>query len=175
MGWWSYNIYTSPKEECDNCYTHTLEKNGVKGQDKVLCSCMKGNIYYAVIERTWEDDTPREVWAAVARIHYSPKAKYDNFAIKEIDETMGPYYYDMPEKYLDMLTEPYNDWAKEWRKKCREHIAKRKALQKYKIGTKIAFEAEYDMSDGIQKGDTITLTKIKRGRTQSYWSAGICE
>lgn len=170
MGWWSYNIYTSPKEECDKCYTHTLEKNGVKGQDKVLCSCMKGNVYYAVIERTWEDDTPREVWAAVAHTNYSPKSKHDNFAIKEIDETMGPYDLDMPEKYLDMLTEPYNDFAREWREKCRAQIAHKKALNNVPVGKSIKFKSIYDMQSGIKCGDEVILTKRKHGRNRrAYW------
>ena len=172
MGWLSYNIYSSPKAECDNCYNQNLERNGVKGQDKVLCSCMKGNVYYAVIERTWEDNTPREVWAAVARTYYNPKAKHDNFAIKEIDETMGPFDYDMPEKYLDMLTETHSQFAKEWREKCRLNIEKKKKLKSVKIGQFISFVSTFDTSSGVKKGEEIVLLKRKWGKRYIWYRGG---
>ena len=172
MGWCCYNIYTSPKEECDKCYASKFKKeNGVEGRDKILASCMKGNVYYAVIERTWDDDTPREVWAAIALTYYNPKAKKaENFGIKEIDETMGPHEYDMPEKYLDMLTETDNQFAKEWREKCRAKIAHKKALRDVPIGRSIKFKSIYDMQSGIKCGDEIILTKRKAGRNKkAYW------
>lgn len=172
MGWLCYDIYTSPKKECDKCYNSPLiRKDGIKGQDKVIASCMKGNVYYAAIERTWEDDTPREVWAAIALTYYNPKAKErENFGIKQIDESMGPYNYDMPEKYLDMLTEPYNDFAREWREKCRAQIAHKKALNNIPVGKSIKFKSIYDMQSGIKCGDEVILTKRKHGRNRrAYW------
>lgn len=172
MGWWTYDIYTSPKEECDKCYSSNLKKeNGVEGRDKILASCMKGNVYYAAIERTWDDDTPREVWAAIALTYYNPKAKKaDNFSIKQIDETMGPYNYDMPERYLDLLTETHSQYAKEWREKCRAQIEHRKALNNVPVGKSISFKSIYDMQSGVKCGDKVILTKCKAGKNKkAHW------
>lgn len=172
MGWWSYDIYGSPKEECDKCYNSPLKRDGLKGRDRVLCSCMKGNVYYAAVERTWEDGTPREVWAAVALTYYNPRVKKGfNFSIKEIDESMEPFYYDMPEKYLNLLTETDNEAANRWREKCRVCVNKRKKLKSVPIGGRIKFKSPYRLISGVEVGDEVILTKYKWGK-RSRWHNG---
>lgn len=41
---------------------------------------------------------------------------------KSMDESMGPYYFDCPLKFLDMVPEPESQYAKEWRQKVRAKV-----------------------------------------------------
>lgn len=38
--------------------------------------------------------------------------------IKVMDESCGPCCYDAPKRLINKLSEPMNDWAKEWRETC---------------------------------------------------------
>jgi hypothetical protein len=42
------------------------------------------------------------------------------YGFKYMDETMGPYYTNCPNKILDMLSPTDNEYAIKWRNKCRE-------------------------------------------------------
>lgn len=164
MGWLYYDIYTSPKQECDrllNCKNEDCEQT-------VLASCMKGNIYYAVIKQKTKDIDKN--MAIVFLTHYSPKAKNGcNFGYKDMDESMGPCRYDFPEKYLDMLTPTNNELALEWRKAVRERISKNKKLAKLKVGDKIKFRSPVETVSGVKVGDEIIVEKRKRYFIRSYW------
>lgn len=43
---------------------------------------------------------------------------------KPMDESVGPYYYNMPISWLAKLTEPSNEWAAKWRESVRKFHAK---------------------------------------------------
>jgi len=43
---------------------------------------------------------------------------------KPISEDMGPSEDHCPARILDLLTEPSNDWARQWRERCRARLAK---------------------------------------------------
>lgn len=38
--------------------------------------------------------------------------------IKVMDESCGPNYYDAPKRLIKKLSEPMNEWAREWRETC---------------------------------------------------------
>lgn len=48
------------------------------------------------------------------------------FGYKDIDETMGPFYYDCPNVILKLLSSTDNEYAKTWREKCYANTNKRK-------------------------------------------------
>lgn len=171
MGWYCYDIYTSPKVECDRILTQKNENY----ESRVLKSYMKGNVYYAAVwqkikneEKQWDTE---KVFAAIFLTNYSPKAKKGfNFGIKEMDETVGPCYYDFPEEYLKLLTPTNSKYAIEWREKVKQEIERKKKLSKLKIGNKIKFLARYDMTSGVKVNDEIILIKTKRGFMHgSFW------
>lgn len=174
MGWYAYDISTSPKEEMDRILTWE-EKEESTGEllssNKVLRSCMKGMTYYAAVER-YDKGKDSRVIAAVALVNYSPKAKYGkaNFAYKLMSEDMGPCRYECPETILDLLTPTDNEYALSWRNLNRDQIKLRKEkvkkLKKVKEGQKIRFESMYNYSIGIKTGDIVTL--IKRGSDYYY-------
>ncbi|MBE6526343.1 MAG: hypothetical protein E7Z63_01025 [Thermoplasmata archaeon] len=74
-----------------------------------LRDTIRGNVYYGVY------DNGREVFALVTLIQTDPDMVY----LKHMSEDMGPYYYDMPVSYLDLLSPPANDYSREWREKVR--------------------------------------------------------
>lgn len=51
---------------------------------------------------------------------------YFNFSYKDMCESAGPYRYNCPKGILDLLTATDNEYAINWRNKCRENIQKKK-------------------------------------------------
>lgn len=76
------------------------------------------------------DMATRKVVAFVFLLDYRPGDTdgYD-MGYKEIDETMGPYESECPEKILNLLTPTEHEHALSWRRRCWENIARRNAFQ----------------------------------------------
>lgn len=67
----------------------------------------------------------------------------DEWAYKEMGETVHPYYYDCPKKLLDKIDAmypPFNEQARAWRNKCREQVSKKQTATKLENGTVIKFD-----------------------------------
>jgi hypothetical protein len=56
-----------------------------------------------------------------------------------MDETMGPLYYDCPVQWLDLCSEPINDYSSAWRKKVRVHAARKSERQRAVPGTVVQY------------------------------------
>lgn len=84
-----------------------------------------------------------------------------NYGWKEIDESMGPGDYECPPRIFALLT-PHdgseNEWAREWRAKCREHIESRRARPRLTEGAKVRFIAPLRFTDGSEN-DTFEFIK----------------
>ena len=127
-------------------WTYTIKERGEKikdffqrefGSGHEILDCKVKNLrtaYLAVKEK--ETD---KVYGMVCLLDYVPNDVY-NFGYKEIDETMGPNQRECPESILRLLSDTDNEYAKEWRKNCKENIKKRKELSKFKSGDKIVFD-----------------------------------
>lgn len=174
MGWTSHhatfykNGKVDRKAECDAYF----DQPGYE----VVKSAMVGSVYYAAIRTTRkivydENDKPlmnedgsyvredipvfeQPVWAAVfltsTRIDDDP---YFNFSYKDLDESMKPCECDCPVSILDLLTEPSNEWARQWREECRARAKAKKEgnwLDKLPVGSKVRFTGN---------GQDIILTK----------------
>lgn len=90
-------------------------------KNRILKEAVVGSVYYAAVRRKDGDG----VFALVVVTQRNSK-DYFNFSYKEMSEDMHPYYYDCPAAILDLLTEPINDEAAEWRRICRERQARGK-------------------------------------------------
>lgn len=66
-----------------------------------------------------------QVFGGVILLTYYRGDSYD-FCYKDMTEEMGPYYHNCPESILDLLTPTDNENANEWRRLCRERVAKRR-------------------------------------------------
>jgi len=98
-------------------------------------SAMVGSTYYAAVRQTGKrvdgkiEDIPREnqkVFGTVCLTSLNSK-DYFNFGYKDMDETANPYCYDCPVGILNLLTETDSEYAKDWRKTCREKRAEKNA------------------------------------------------
>jgi len=63
-------------------------------------------------------ETPNEITALVVLTH----RRNGQFGYKPMDESMGPCESECPARILDRLTNPPNDWARQWRERCRAKI-----------------------------------------------------
>lgn len=184
MGWTSYHVeqkykngkkYIDRKEECDKLFNQTMINN--VGYYKVLRSTVKGSTYYAAVKKvkfaTEADAETNEVFGVVVLTRTNINEPY-NFSYKEMDETCGPCYYDCPNVIIDLLSNTDNEYANEWRDKCRENTSEKSspyALKNLKVGTRIKFKAPFDMKL-YKKGDEITVWKEKKAPSGTYWIDG---
>lgn len=193
MGWTSYrathykwigkgtkrSYVVDRKSECDNMLNDNMvdRDNKIIGKFEVLKSSMVGSVYYAAVKRTHfaTETTPEysKVFAAIFLTSTSSK-DYFNFSYKDMDESVGPYYYDCPKGILDLLTPTDNELANNWRMKCREELDKKKnpnALSNLPEYTVIKVVLPFD-TQRHSKGDEITLTKRKWGRSCKWFVNG---
>ena len=102
------------------------------GPDReIVASTTIKSVYYAAVR-----EPDGEVWAMVALLHWAPRSHH-NFGYKDQTEHVGPGVYRAPLKVLDALTETDNEYALEWRAKCREHHATKAAEKPLAVGTTI--------------------------------------
>lgn len=120
------------------------DKDG-KGSFKVLDCAVKGRTAYMACETII--DGVRQVFAAVCLISYS-KNVY-NFGYKDMDESMGPYDCHCPASILEQLTPTTNQYAVEWREKCKKNLL-------YQNKRKISHKTFDKM---LKAGDKIFLQK----------------
>lgn len=153
MGWTSYhaNYYKNNgdidrKRECDAYFEEGLNK----GFYKIVRSTIKGSVYYAAVKALMKmsgenyveiPESEQKVFAVVF-LTKTDKNDYFNFAYKDMDESMGPCYYDCPVSILNLLSETDSEYANSWRNKCRENNNKKNSpnsLSKLPVGTSIKF------------------------------------
>lgn len=125
------------RRECDKIFTWVSrdERWNVRCGCRVLKSAMVGSVYYAAVERYNNYTGFRDVGAAVCLT--CGRTRWDGTAwgYKDMDETMGPYYYDCPVSILNLLSPTDNQTANEWREECRRHAAKaRERRRAAKVG-----------------------------------------
>jgi hypothetical protein len=128
---------------------------------KTLRKCFRGNTMYALHESGPEGETRK--WLAV----YLLQRSQGSWGYKDMDESMGPYYYDCPVSYLDAADEPVSDTARDWRNECRSRAAARAAKKPRKgetwtlVGCRIPHVKILSLKPlrGMAKG---TVYKIKR-------------
>jgi hypothetical protein len=80
---------------------------------------------------------------------------------KPISEDMGPAEDCCPVRILDLLTEPSNDCAHDWRERCRARIARGRPRR----GQKVTFERPIGFTDGTEHR-VLTFVGGSRFRTQ---------
>lgn len=88
---------------------------------KILRSQCVGNHFWALCEST-PTDGPVTRYILLCLLQ-GPKRSNPggSWGYKDMDESIGPYYYDCPLSYLDLATEPINDGARIWRETVRAH------------------------------------------------------
>lgn len=198
MGWTSYRAthykwigkgtkrshVVDRKAECDAYFMEGLNR----GYYDILKSSMVGSTYYAAVKplkKYSKDDNGNEIVVdipmseqrvfGVVFLTSTDSKDYFNFSYKEMDETVGPCYYDCPKGILDLLTPTESEWANNWRAKCREQLEKKKnpnSLSKLPEDSVIKVIMPFD-TQRHSKGDEVILTKRKWGK-QCKWFTSSC-
>jgi len=88
----------------------------------------------------------REVVACVCLLGYSKD--YYNFGFKDMDENMGPFNHDCPERILNLLTPTSNGLANKWRYRCREMLERKKSAPKLQVGDVLEFAQPVRFTNG---------------------------
>ena len=130
---------------------------------EVKKSAMVGTTYYAAVRIKETND----IYGLVILTQGQQKGDtYGcNFYYKDMTETCLPGYYDCPKGILDLLSPTKNEYALEWRAKCREQLEKKKngnSISKLPIGTKVVWT----------RWDGTELTLIKRepyAQFKTWW------
>jgi len=136
MGW----LYThkDPKESVLDFFQKRFNYTRENGSYGKIIACSVKNIRtaYMAYEIYRADENKKDVVALVCLLDYVPNDYY-NFGYKDMDETMGPYEDECPEKILKLLTPTDYEYANDWRNRCWENIRKNKARLNLKPGMKI--------------------------------------
>lgn len=103
---------------------HLVQGNGVV----MHRHCLKGNNLWAVQEHNGKK------YIALYLIKGN-NGEY-GWGYKDLDETAAPYYYNCPLSYLDLVDEPYNENAAEWRDAVRRYHAAQAAKR---VGCVVAY------------------------------------
>lgn len=122
MGW-SFG-WNSKKELVD----HLSDPAAYGGNVKLLAKSLKGNHLWIV----WQKPSG-ERYIYLALLQGTPGGGGDGWGYKDMSESMGPYTYDVPLKFLDMVPVANT----EWREKVLAHHARSGKLAKLKPGMRV--------------------------------------
>jgi hypothetical protein len=89
---------------------------GAEFASRVIDTARYGTVIYAAVRASDE----KQVFGLVLLAERKAGVLYT----KPISEDMGPAEDHCPARILDLLTEPSNDYAREWRERCRARITR---------------------------------------------------
>lgn len=164
MGWLymqSLDGHNGPRGYLDAQFTYERPE----AVSKVLKSAfVTPRVYYAAVEHITKATGARVVWALVCLVYYNPRDREGFvFGYKDMGESAGPCETECPEAILDLLTETDREYALEWRKRCREHAAARRAKAQKpapRPGQTIIFDEPVRFVDGL----SFTTMKVVANR-----------
>lgn len=130
-------------------------QEGLNG--RIIDSHTKNGVFYAAVEHL----ETKEVRALIVLVQI--QRGYYNFAYKWMDESYHPYYYDCPDRILDLLSPTEDKRSNDWRDACREHNR-----NKPKVGDIVKFKYPWVFRYG-RKEDLF----VYKGRN-TFKSIGIC-
>lgn len=164
MGWTGTHKDSgeSLKEFFEGEFNH--EKDGRCGT--VLDCATKNNVSYLAYEVV--ENGSRKIVALICLLRYK-NGDYYNVMYKDMDETMGIYEYNCPERILKLLTPTDNERANEWRKNCWKKIEKRKSRIKLSAGDIIEFDEPVKFTFCSQK--QLTINSVKPLRLTDRWGS----
>lgn len=125
--------------------------------------------YYAAVERRFPDGR-RSVWAAVFLVRIQSGPFGTSWGYKDMEESMGPYVHRCPLAILDLLTEPLNEHAADWRRHCRTYHGKRARITSLKPGMRIKLASPMRFTDGAEI-DSFEIVRSHTGRGIGFMQA----
>jgi hypothetical protein len=151
MGWLFSNRWATKNDLVD--YLKSPARNGENLE--LLASTVRGNRHWYVARYRKEEKD-----ITFIGLDLMQSGKEDGWGYKDMDESVGPYYYDCPLKYLDMVGEPVGN-AAEWRAKVRERHQKKAARPSWVPGMVVTYGGySYRLNNpaGPRRGWAVTRT-----------------
>lgn len=134
MGWTSHYIDAHDKTIDVVREEYTQTPTDTRTGFEWVYLTMHGSTAYGVQKVTPPVQPPRWVGIVVLTSRKTIRPGVVEISLKDMDESMMPYYYNAPPKMLDMLDRLSEDDgshamhnAMQWRAECRRHHASRKA------------------------------------------------
>lgn len=163
MGWWGHKPTHFKNGKVDR--KAELIAQAEKWENfTLLKGSLIGTTWYAAVR----DDRTGEVFGMVTLTSIDD----GYFMVKEMDETVGPFYYQCPMNILKLLTPTDNEQANEWRKNCWQYHEEQKDPYLFKNlpeGAKVKWTvASSNWLGDLEKGQVHTLEKIKYHK-RYYW------
>lgn len=170
MGWLymsraSLGLHTSAKSYLDAQFTYEREQEGggTKGLQVLASSCSQNRVYYAATQ-VMTNGVGGEVFAIVCLVRWNPTDKEGLiFGYKAMEESMGPCEDGCPAAILNLLTQTQNEYALDWRGRCRARLARRQ--RPLADGDRIKLEQALTFVDGHVADEFIV---VKRGRRLAF-------
>lgn len=162
MGWTYYQAaYYKNNNKIDRLAECRAEFGKHPSWATIVKDRIVNNVYYAAMKST----DSNEIWALVVLTDTDG----NEFGYKDMDETVGPAYYDCPIGILKLLSPTDNTYAKKWRKNCYAAIEQKRKEQKLARVLDKAKTIRVALPDNFhgkfyQAGETVKLCKYTHGR-----------
>jgi len=135
MGWLYRQDFTRKELIADITKSWERQSGDTLVQTECLAKCFRGGSFSGVLWAVWErrfvnngeDVEQRQRWITCDLIEYRRDC---GWGYKSMDESMHPYFYSCPMKYLNMV--PIDEFGgnAEWRAEVIEHHERRRAKRK---------------------------------------------
>jgi len=101
----------------------------------LACRVIGSRLWFLAQHRT--GDHAGRKWIGLTLID----SRHGEVAIKSMDETCGPFYYDCPLSFLKRADPPFGVYAGPWREKVREfHVRRNANRAARRPGTRISYD-----------------------------------
>lgn len=141
------------------------EGNKIHISGKCIEQALRGNHLWTVweiVQTPLQDSKAANKTDRVIALHLIEKEKGYGYGYKDMDESCGPYAYDCPLKFLDMVPVPDSKHAAGWREKVRayhqEKTGKAKKRAKISIGSHLVLVDGLRLNDSPLKEVTVVFT-----------------
>ena len=97
---------------------------GYKAYAEVIKSVMRGREYYAAVRETDKVEKTVKVYAVAGKVYLKritqkqPNKSVQSYTFEYFEEKLNPRFYNCPASILNLLEEPENDNARQWRLNC---------------------------------------------------------
>lgn len=171
MGWL---IYPEPPACIRDEIARLCTWDSEKGRGFPVLISRKGAVWYAAVraepaagrletglDPTGQFETDATGGYVFASVFLTTSGRGE-WGYKDMDETSGPTESEAPAKLLDLLSPTTAEYALAWRKRCRDHSARKN--RRLKPGDTIRLTTALRFSDGAEL-QTFRVTKEKWGRS----------
>lgn len=125
-------VYDASKDQAVSDELHSVERFA-----RVIASRVIGSRLWFLAEHRAGAHAGRK-WIGLTLI----ECRHGSAAIKSMDESCGPCYYDCPLSFLERADAPVGPYAGPWRDKVRAFHAERRAKRAARqAGTRISYDA----------------------------------